>query len=50
MPIQVKCIKEQVMTSVEFPELAVDGIEVLLGKEIGQLGDVRLFFQQRHIL
>lgn len=45
VPIQVKCIKEQVMTVSR-----VDDVEVLLGKEIGQLSDVRLFFQQRHIL
>ena len=42
LPLQVKCIKEQDMTSVEFPELAVE--------DIGQLVDVSLFLQQRHIL
>lgn len=50
VPRQVLRVDEQVVVSVQLPELAVDHVEVLVGEELRQLVDVRLLLQERHVL
>jgi hypothetical protein len=50
VPGKVLCVDEQVMVSVQLPELAVDDVEMLVGEELGQLVDVRLLLQECYVL
>lgn len=45
---QVLHVDEEIMVCVRFPELAVGALDVLLGKVLPQLVDVRLLLQQGH--
>lgn len=42
MPCQVFSVDEEVVIFVEFPELAIDDVEVLVAEEVSDLIDVLL--------
>ena len=44
MPAQVGTVDDEVVVGIEFPELAVDDVEMLVGEEIADSVDVVLAF------
>ena len=44
MPGQVLSVDEEVMIRVQFPELAVDDVEMFIGEVVSDLVDVLLIF------